>query len=219
MTTRFRLTHAVLIALALLPWALAADSLDARSRHKGHAKPKTISRIFTNSDGIEINSYGSASPFPSTMQISGFKQGTMTDVDLVLKGFGHGRTRDVDILLVAPDGRNALVMSDAGGETAVAGLTIRLDDEASVDLFNGTFSTLTSGAYRPRNVNDNAGLDVFDPTFAPIPSGNVTLSTFDGGDPNGEWRLFIRDDLAGTSGIVAFGWELRVTAHVKGKKR
>lgn len=178
-----------------------------------------MSRTFTSSASIAINTFGSASPFPAVLSIAGFKKGTVTDVDLVLNGFTHGRTRDIDIMLVGPDGGNALVMSDGGGETGVAGLTIRLDDEAGIDLFNGTFSTLTSGAYRPTNNDDGAGQDVFDATYAPIPSGNVALSTFDGSDPNGAWRLFIRDDLAGTEGLLTFGWELTVTAKVKGKKR
>ena len=32
------------------------------------------------------------------------------------------------------------------------------------------------------------------PAPAPTPSGNVNLSTFDGGSPNGTWSLYVVDD-------------------------
>ncbi len=193
------------------------------AKHKNdQKKPKgthgqTVTKTFANTDPIAINSYGSAMPFPSRIVVSGFEAATITDVDLVLKGYSHTSPDDVDVMLVAPFGRNAMMMSDIGVKS-VTGLTIHLDDEAEADLPSYQFLS-TSGAFRPKNYNDNVGLDAFDTTYAPAPSGSVALSTFDGGDPNGEWWLFVRDDLAGTAGIVAFGWELTITAKVKGKKR
>lgn len=219
MNARSCLARVALVALAVLPLALGADQADASSRHKGKASARTISRTFTNSGRIEINSFGSASPFPSAILVSGFKKGKVTDVDLVLKGFGHGRTQDVDVMLVAPDGRNALVMSDVGKASYSAGITIHLDDEAEVTFPDATTLELMSGTYRPENIADSPDPDVFDTTYAPIPSGNVALSTFDGGDPNGQWRLFVRDDTSAGAGFLADGWELTITAKVKGKKR
>lgn len=219
MNARSCIARVALVALTVLPLTLGAEQADSRSRHKGKAKAKSISRTFTNGELVVINSFGSANPFPSAIQVAGFKQGKVIDVDLVLQGYTHDRTQEMDIMLVGPDGRNALVMSDVGKESYGVGVTIRLDDEAGVDIPDATSFQLMSGTYRPANIADVAGPDVFDTTYAPIPSGNVTLATFDGSDPNGQWRLFIRDDTAGRSGILANGWSLTITAKVKGKKR
>jgi hypothetical protein len=43
--------------------------------------------------------------------------GKVTKVVLTVKGFDHGAARDVDMMLVAPQGERALVMSDVGGAT------------------------------------------------------------------------------------------------------
>ncbi len=155
------------------------------------------------------------------IQVSGFKNATITDVDLVLKGFSHTFTPDVDVMLAAPDGRNALVMSDVGGAYPAANLTIRLEDAAVADLPSSFLTPLISGTYRPTNVVGNAdsgAVDSFDTAYAPVPSGNVALSTFDGGDPNGEWRLFIRNDRAERAGNLSGGWELTITATIPAKK-
>ena len=78
---------------------------------------------------------------------------------------------------------------------------------------------LTSGTFRPTNHADNNGADAFDATYAPLPSGATALSTFDGINPNGEWLLFVSDDTGGFGGLITEGWELRITAKAKGKKK
>ena len=196
----------------------------AATRRKHHRKMPaetngtTVTQIFSNTAPIAINTYGSATPFPSRIQVSGFEKAIITDVDLVLNGLSHLYTVEVDIMLVAPDGRNALILSDAG-KGGANGLDIRLDDEAGTDLPE---DPLVSGTYRPTNIsdaNDPGGVDIFDATFAPMPSGKVALSTFDGGDPNGEWQLFVRDDRSGDGGNLSGGWGLRITAMTAAKKK
>ena len=63
---------------------------------------------------ITIPEIGPADPYPSTCSISGLS-GTITDVNLVLDGLSHYTPDDIDILLVGPQGQDAVVMSDAGG--------------------------------------------------------------------------------------------------------
>ncbi len=193
----------------------------AKRKKKGRGssknRGKTVTKTFTNPDFIAINTYGSATPFPSRIRVDGLQNATITDVDLVLKGFSHELANSVDVMLVAPDGRNALVMSDVGGVVAAAGVTLSLNDEAAADLSSAAHDPLVTGTFRPTNGGSDA--DIFDTTFAPVPSGNVALSAFDGGDPNGEWRLFIRDDSPGTGGSFSDGWELRITATVPAKEK
>src|SRR5437867_3847414 len=88
-----------------------------------------------------------ATPYPATIDVSGVG-GVVADVNVTLNGFSHGHPDDVDVLLVGPDGTAmALVMSDAGGGTAVSGLAITLDDQAAAALPDER--ELSSGTFRP----------------------------------------------------------------------
>ena len=60
--------------------------------------------------------------------------GTITDADLVLNGLSHYTPDDIDILLVGPQGQDAIVMSDAGGGYAVNEIDLTLDDQAAEPL-------------------------------------------------------------------------------------
>ena len=84
-------------------------------------------------------------------------------------------------------GRNAIIMSDVGGNNDAVGLILGLDDAAAA----GLPSTLVSGTFQPTNTND--GADTF-PDPAPPPTGNSLLSTFNGHNPTGTWQWFVVDD-------------------------
>jgi subtilisin-like proprotein convertase family protein len=47
----------------------------------------------------------------------------------------------------------------------------------------------------------------------------VALSTFDGINPNVEWRLLIVDNGGGITGSLADGWSLEITAKHKAKRK
>ncbi len=49
------------------------------------------------------------------------------------------------------------------------------------------------------------------PAPAPTPSGNVNLSTFNGGSANGTWALYIVDDAGADVGNIG-DWSLNVSA-------
>jgi hypothetical protein len=175
-----------------------------------------ITQTFLSTEKIVIpagapgTTKGSANPYPSTIQVGGFVNGVITDVDLLLLDVTHRVEEDIDILLSKDDGRQALVMSDAGRIFSVTDLDLTLDDEAASALPNGQ---LNSGVFRPTDI-DVPGQEP--DTFAapaPTPNGSVALSTFDGANPNGTWHLFVTDDASGDSGDIA-GWALRITAEV-----
>ncbi len=207
-----RLMVVLLAALIALPIAEATQLVEAgKGQHK---KPKTITRTFNSSGQIAIPAAGTdgpANPYPVTIDADAFakyKQAKITDVNLFLNGVDHDQATNVDVMLVH-GGRSAVVMADAGNSTDVSGLTIVLDDEAVADLPDGV--ALTSGTFRPGN---QSGADDF-AAPAPAANGNVSLSTFDGANADGEWRLFIHDDAAGNTGQVSGGWKLEITAKVK----
>ena len=153
---------------------------------------------------------GPAAPYPVTIDVSGFANGVITDVDLLLLGVSHGAPADLDILLSTDAGRRALVMSDVGQNAPVRDVTLTLDDEATASLPQ---SQLTNGIFQPSDVS---GPRLDPDTFAapaPTPNGSVALSTFDGANPNGTWQVFVMDDASGEAGEIR-GWGLRITAEV-----
>jgi subtilisin-like proprotein convertase family protein len=203
---------------------------------KQRGKTKTITRTFSNGAEIAVpaagavDDFGPADPYPSTIEVTDFKKAKVADVNLTLRGFSHEFTRDVDVLLVAPDGRNAVVMGDvgpaSGGPVDVANLSISLDDEAAAPLPIAADVALTSGTFQPLdNLGPHDADDPDDPILtafpapAPEASGNSDLSTFDGIDPNGQWRLFVLDDTDIDAGVIAGGWSLEITAKSKVKAK
>ena len=148
-----------------------------------------------------------ASPYPSSStQVNGLA-GTVTDVVLTINGFDHEAPRDTDIMLVAPSGERALVMSDVGGADPVTDVVLEFSDTSSTYL--NFDDKVASGTYHPSN--DSLG-DYF-PTPAPSVTGVASsMSAFDGAEPNGFWYLYVVDDLmVYTGGIDSWAVTIRTT--------
>jgi subtilisin-like proprotein convertase family protein len=159
---------------------------------------------FNQPDDIEIPAFGEGNPFPSTINVSGLT-GTVSKVTVVITNLNHTFPDDIDMLLVGPSNRMTMLMSDAGGPYAVTGLALTFDDEASTNLPD--ILTITSGTYWPTNYDSN---DLLPP---PAPPGPYTssLATFNGGDPNGAWSLYVYDDSFGDQGRIIGGWTLNLS--------
>lgn len=189
-------------------------------RKPGQPKPRTriVTRTFANPRWISVpgtGTKGPAFPYPSTILVNGFARGRILDVNLTLKGFSHPYPEDVDVMLVAPNGRAAIVMSDTGWEYPVTNLTITLDDQAATPLPEAL--RLTSGTFQPTNyANGNA--DSF-PSPAPQNVAASILTTFKGLNPNGHWRLFVVDDTNVGPGMFMGGWSLTIKARVTTRPR
>jgi subtilisin-like proprotein convertase family protein len=207
------------------PWSFSAVAAKGK-HHKKKDKPKfttvartvrqPVTQTFTSTEAITVpngapgTTKGPASPYPSAITVGGFSNGVITDVDLLLLDVTHQIAEDLDILLSAPDGRRALVLSDVGDDIRVTGIDLTLDDEAASAPPNDRF---VSGVFRPTdNSLPGSPPDPFDAP-APTPDGSVALSTFDGGDPNGTWQLWVMDDTTGEVGSIR-AWALRITAEV-----
>lgn len=156
-----------------------------------------------NIEQISISDLGTALPYPSGIQISGIN-GLVTDVVVGLENFSHDSPDDVDILLVAPDGRNVVLMSDAGGNAAISNISLTFLDAATQFLpDNSTFGT---GLFKPTNYEQ---LDTF-PSPAPQIQSGSSLSTFFGSVPNGTWSLYVVDDNGSNGGAISGGWNLSI---------
>ena len=76
--------------------------------------------------------------------------GLVQKAEVTIRGLSHTWPDDLDILLVAPDGRKVMLMSDAGGGWAVSGLNLKFTSSATTvppdrggfDFLGGTKFTL-----------------------------------------------------------------------------
>src|SRR2546423_1302609 len=139
-----------------------------------------------------------ADPYPSTIIVSGVS-GVVSRATVTLSNLSHTFPADIDILLVAPNGRKVLLMSDLGGINKIANVNLTFDQSSSVPLpQNGQ---ILAGTYRP---TDFPPTDAF-PAPAPLGPYPVDLSNILGIDPNGTWSLFVMDDDLFEEGTMG-GW-------------
>ncbi|HWW00694.1 MAG TPA: proprotein convertase P-domain-containing protein [Candidatus Acidoferrum sp.] len=168
--------------------------------------PLTTTYASTNS--IVIPDQGPASPYPSAISVSGLT-GFVSKATVTLSGLTHGFASDVNVLLVSPGGsHNVLLMSHASGNHGLTNLTLTFDDAAAAGLpANGILAT---GTYLPSQYGATP------PFIRPAPAApfGSTLGALNGAGPNGAWSLFVLDDSAGDSGIIARGWSLTLTTVV-----
>src|SRR5829696_5905370 len=136
-----RILTIILVALLALPVIESTEPAQAGKRFK------IVRKTFSNTGQIKIPGNGEATPYPVTVHVGKFRRARIKDVNLTLHNFSHSFPDQVDILLVASNGRNALVMSDVGGNDNADNLTITLDDEAAANLHLS--SQLSSGTFRP----------------------------------------------------------------------
>jgi subtilisin-like proprotein convertase family protein len=157
---------------------------------------------FSEPAGITIIDKSPAGPYPSTLLVSGVS-GVISKVRVTLKNLTHGFPNDIDVLLVGPTGQSLILMSDVGGTTpGVANVNLTFDDDSAATL--DSVSNPSTGYYQPANIGTG---DTFPPP-APSPSAATSLSVFNGTNPNGLWSLFVVDDTALDSGVIADGWSV-----------
>ncbi len=203
-------TLALLTSFTLSSVALPLVSAAPRAEKKGG---KTIQRTFSSAGAITINDNQEADPYPSTIEVSGLKKSKVTDVNVTLLDFSHDFPANVDIVLQAPNGSSTILMSDVGAGTPVQDLNVTLDDQSGNTLPSTT--VFESGTFKPTNLGNTP--DLF-PTLGSPPTGAL-LADLNGGNPNGQWRLFVVDDQGMDTGDIAGGWKLELTGQAKAKKK
>ncbi len=168
---------------------------------------------FSNAAAITIPDVGTATPYPSTITVSGVPT-SIANVTVTLTGFSHTFPGDVDMLLVSPTGRKFIMLSDTGGGTDAVNANVTLSDAAA-----GPPATIVTGTFRPA---DTTTPDAFAapapaaPYLSPAPVGTQTLTTAftgaAGGDPNGVWSLYVVDDATSDAGSISGGWSISLTS-------
>ncbi|HEY9694128.1 MAG TPA: Calx-beta domain-containing protein [Oculatellaceae cyanobacterium] len=121
-----------------------------------------------------------ATPITSNLAVSGIT-GTIQDVNVKLD-ISHTWNEDLDVFLIAPDGTRVELFTDVGSNGDNFTNTI-LDDEATTSIAGETAPF--TGTFKPEGL----------------------LSTLDGKNPNGTWKLEITDDEAPDAGTLN-SWSL-----------
>lgn len=159
---------------------------------------------FSNPALITIPEFGAATPYPATVTVTGVS-GLVTKVTATLTGFTHTAPAHVGALLVGPGGQKAVLFNGVSSGSVANNLIWTFDDDALAPL--PSFGPHASGAYRPSNSFPGD-------TFAnPAPAGPypVSMSVFDGVDPNGTWSLYVQDFGAFNAGSINSGWSVTLS--------
>jgi len=193
--------HAHTFPLTLM--ATAAAVLAAMCFMAGPASAG--SAVYSNASTITIPDSGTASPYPSSIDVQGMT-GRVTKVRVTLRGFSHSYPRDVDILLVAPGGQTSIVMSDACGNDPIVNYSWIFDQAAQSPMpYTTQFSDCGQLFYQPTNHGTG---DVW--PNAPAGPHTANFDNFVGAAPNGAWRLYVYDSNNIDSGKIQLGWALTI---------
>ena len=174
---------------------------------------------FRNTAQITVPTSGQSGPantYPSNVNVSGL-QGTVVKVTVRLTGISHTFPDDLDILLQGPQGQNVMLASDVGSPAGTTsypanGITLNFDQNAARTLPDN--DPLVSGFYKPTNNPPSESQTELISPAPPSPYG-TSLSTFNGTNPNGTWKLFVVDDATHAAnnsniGKIFGGWGLGI---------
>ncbi len=160
--------------------------------------------MYEQKELITLNDNATATPYPSTLNVSGLL-GNVASIKVKLLGFSHPAPDEVDILLQGPTGKSVLLLSDAGGTTAVTDAQLIFDDDGDAPVADA--GPLVSGIYQISNYED---VDTLPGTTNQPPSASLT-DAFAGTNPNGTWSLYVVDDTEGNRGAtISGGWQLSI---------
>jgi hypothetical protein len=157
-------------------------------------RSQTVSFVNGSEISIPGTFTGPATPYPSSVTVSGFS-GTVTKATVLLIDVGAGGNIDaLDLALVGPNGAKVMLWSDACGTTGFADREFTFDNSAATFLSNG--GPCAAGTYLPSNYEDPALDNLSAGGAGPAPPYNNSLSLFNGISPNGTWGLYAFSDTA-----------------------
>lgn len=192
---------------------LASSALVFTALMAAHSSAQASPITFSNATAIVIpdNPGGPATPFPSTITISGLI-GTDFTLSVTLHDFSHTSPDDLAVLLVGPTGAGIILFNGSTFDDQISGANITFADGGWSWPSSGP---VVSGTYQPESFYD--GDDIFGaplvPGANPTVGGLYSFSTFAGTDLNGTWSLYVADlvDIGSAEGQIAGGWSITVT--------
>jgi len=122
---------------------------------------------------------------------------------LTLKELSHGFPDDIDLLLVGPNMKSMVLLSDAMGNQEVSNLTFRVASGVQEPVPNAA-PPAAGGSYSPADYEST--VDAF-PLPAPQNGIGDNLANLWADGASGTWELYAVDDSLNDSGSLA-GWGL-----------
>ena len=180
--------------------------------------PGCLPSVFNNPAAITIPTSGNASPYPSSIAVSGLSGNISSapgGVQVTLNNLSHTFPDDFGIVLVGPTGAAFLLQDGAGDGTDMSAVTYTLSDTGATALPDT--GAWTAGTYRPAGHYSGSSFPAPGPGTTynhPGPAGGTSAtfaSVFGGTSPNGTWSLYVVDFVTGDSGSIAGGWSLSLT--------
>ncbi len=108
-----------------------------------------LAQTFTNASPITIPDSGPASPYASTINVSGTS--FPSSIRITLNGLTHSNTADLDILLLAPDSTKILLLSDIGSTNPAT----RATTNSTVSFeYRSAFTVQAGGCPRAHRLRD-----------------------------------------------------------------
>jgi subtilisin-like proprotein convertase family protein len=162
---------------------------------------------FSNPAPITIPALGTATPYPSTINVSGIPAGhVITKVTVTITNFNHTWPSDVGVALRGPGGQICVLFNNAiGGSGGVTNRTYTFDQTAP-PLPTSGFPP--SGTYGP---NNNGGTRTFTGLGSPPYNSNLNIfNGLSGASVNGTWELFVQDFAGGDDGNINGGWSITI---------
>jgi subtilisin-like proprotein convertase family protein len=150
--------------------------------------------------------------YPSSIIVESPPRGGLAHVEIRF-GVTSEALNDLDILLVAPDGRRSLVISDGGYAHAVIGHEYTfIHGFTPFPFWTVPFPGSTHG---PSNYNglctsEPHGQDNF-PGIGGLMNYPTNFAAFSGASAEGVWSLFVVDDETGNLSSLPIGWTLILT--------
>lgn len=189
---------------AITLYASNGKTTGARSftLHINPASPD--SRSYLNAGAIAIRDHTTASPYPSTIEVSGLA-GAVGRVTVTLLGLSHTWPEDISLILAGPAGQKCWLMGHAGRNQRLDHIALQFSDAAASGL--PKMGPIVSGIFKPTSFTTRT-------LPAPAPAGPyaASLAVFQGQAPNGTWSLYLTDDQALDQGQIAQGWILTLVS-------
>ncbi|MCC5946297.1 MAG: proprotein convertase P-domain-containing protein, partial [Bernardetiaceae bacterium] len=166
---------------------------------------------YSSTGGPATISTGAAAPmsiYPWNINVAGVS-GPLTNVQVRLNNLTHTWRGDISMLLVAPDGTMVTLMGRiGGGGNFNAPNTITLEAGAPLMPTAGAITGVQT--YSPNTAGGTytypaPGPGAVSPAMAP-----TDMTLFNGGNPNGDWSLYVVDHAFGDGGGLA-SWDLILT--------
>jgi len=163
---------------------------------------------FSGGPGLTIPGTGTgtstgapANPYPSSIAVAGLPAITVVK-SVTINGLTHTFPADIDIVLRSPAGVNVILMSDIAA-AGVTNVNYTFDDAAATLLSNAGANA--SGTYLPTNYGTPDNWPA--PGPGSLSQATPSLSSFGSGNNNGNWELYVVDDVSGDVGVIA-NWSI-----------